>query len=53
MLFQISFGQSIYSLTTAQHYVDADSSDQALSKGLALCQPREVVQEVRPVRIIE
>lgn len=53
MLYQVSFGHSFNSLTIAQHFVEADTSDQAWAKGLALCPSREVVQEVRPVRTIE
>jgi hypothetical protein len=49
MLFQISFGHGPTTMTIAQQYVEADSCNQAWAMGYALCQPREVVQEVLPV----
>ena len=49
MLYQISFGLTPFSYTTAMEYVHASCFEEAWCMGDSICQPNEVVQDVLPV----
>ena len=49
MIYQVSYGASLSSYTTAQDYIEADTFDKAVNAAYARAGRRMVVQEVRAV----